>query len=64
MDEFVTKKSIRSKHTEDCSWQKDKTTCDCYVFAPYVPLQITHINLCIHPEYSTCKNCAPIEEEK
>ena len=49
--EFVKKKGIRSKHLKECSWYEDDTTCDCDLFsplgiyAPYIPLQISKIEI-------------------
>ena len=49
--EFVKKKGIRSKHLKECSWYQDDTTCDCDLFsplgiyAPYIPLQISKIEI-------------------
>jgi hypothetical protein len=49
--EFVKKKGIRSKHTNECSWHQDDTTCDCGLFSPlgiytpFVPLQVSKIEI-------------------
>jgi hypothetical protein len=48
---MTDEKGIRSKHLKECSWYQDDTTCDCDLFsplgiyAPYIPLQISKIEI-------------------